>query len=149
MKKLFLAAAVAAMALGVTACGGPEGDYESPSAVIEAHEALHPEWENSQLYSDLEGKTFVVKASQKLDKSDPLGDTEKERQNDGDDHDWLCIPYSDIETEVFLWLTDEEWEAIEYDKNDELLVKVEFIAQRGNSSGSLRQYYINATLAEQ
>ena len=68
--------AVIIAALALVGCNSVKTDYASPKEVIEAHEAIHTEWENNQLYDDLEGKTFKIKANADLDKSNTKGDTE-------------------------------------------------------------------------
>lgn len=148
MKKTFTVLSIALIITAIFAgCGSsPKADYDSPKAVIEALNAIHTEWENNQLYNDLEGKTFIVKTSKTLDKSDPVGDQEAAKKSPG--RNWVCIPYSDINIDVMLWLTNEQWESIKYKKGDTLVLQVEFIAQRGTKNGSLRQYYINAILPE-
>ena len=143
----------------VFACSGcgeaAKADYESPKAVIEAHNAIHTEWENNQLYDDLEGKTFKVKATEGLDNSNAAVETGADKKSDKsekgklDDHRWVCIPYSDIGTDVMLWMTDEQYAEMKYKKGDTLVLEVSFIAQRGTKEGKLRQYYINAILPEE
>ncbi|MBQ7265765.1 MAG: hypothetical protein IJS61_06670 [Firmicutes bacterium] len=150
MKKLYLLLMVLILSFVLSACSSTStaADYDSPKAVIEAHEAINTEWKNNSIYDDLKGKTFKVKTTQKLDKDNPLGDVEKAATYDKEDRNWLCMPYSSLDTDVMLFLTNEEWEKIKYNKGDTLILKVESIMQRGTQNGGLRQYYIDAILAD-
>ena len=143
----------------VFACSGcgaaAKADYESPKAVIEASNAIHTEWEGSKIYGDLEGKTFKIVTTQALDNSNAPAkaetDTEKGNTENGDlkDHNWVCVPYSDINTDVMLFLTDEQYAEMKYKKGDTMVLEVVLIMQRGTKEGKLRQYYINAILPEE
>ncbi|MBR1736859.1 MAG: hypothetical protein IJ736_07570 [Firmicutes bacterium] len=151
MKKTLFMFVVFMMTIILSSCGDftEKADYDSPKEVIKAHENINPEWENNRMYDDLKGKTFKVKTTQKLDKSDPKGNVEEAMANkDKGGRDWMCVPYSSIDTDVMLWLTTEQWENIKYNEGDTLLLQVEFIAQRGSKSGNIRQYYINAVLPD-
>ena len=150
MKKIAVLLIVTLVLSVFSSCGSPlpEADYESPKAVIEAHEAINPEWKNNSIYDDLAGKTFIVKTTKPLDKSDPLGGNSDSQSSSKEGYNWLCFPYSDIEIDVFLSLTDEQWEKIEYKKGDTLILQVDSIGQRGTANGKIRQYYIMAYLAE-
>ena len=150
MKKIFITLlAVLISAAAFTGCSSSaKADYDSPKDVIKAHEAINTEWKNNQLYDDLKGKTFKVTANNTLDKTHPYGDTEKTKTTKKDSHNWVCIPYSDLETDVMLWLTNEEWDKIKYKKGDTLILQVDIIAQRGTKNGGIRQYYLNATMPE-
>ena len=139
------------MMIILASCGDfmEKADYDSPKEVIKAHENIHTEWENNQMYDDLKGKTFKVRTTQKLDKSNPKGNVEKAMANkDKGGRDWVCIPYSDIDIDVMLWMTTEQWESIKYNEGDTLVLKVDFIAQRGTKDGNIRQYYLNASLPD-
>ena len=157
MKKLTSALFLSLICISsFTGCGASaKADYESPKAVIEASNAIHTEWENNQLYDELEGKTFKVKTTEALDNSNAAAETGADKKTDKsakgklDDHKWVCIPYSDIETDVMLWLTDEQYAEMKYKKGDTLVLEVIFIAQRGTKDGKLRQYDINAILPEE
>ena len=150
MKKILSLLFVLTMPLGLAACGGSaaKADYNSPKAVIEAHEAINTEWKNNGIYTDLEGKTFKIKTTATLDKSEPFGDTGKAKKADKDSRPWVCVPYSDIETDVMLWLTNEEWEKLNYKKGDTMVLEIDDIMVRGTKNGGLRQYYINAAPAD-
>ncbi|MBR1852557.1 MAG: hypothetical protein IJ794_05320 [Lachnospiraceae bacterium] len=67
-----------------------------------------------------------------MDKADPIGDQEAAKRSEG--RNWVYIPYSDINIDVMLWLTNEQWQSIKYKKGDTLVLQVDFIAQRGTKT---------------
>ncbi len=148
MKKIIFMLTVLTLIFNLSSCGAKlKGDYDDPEALIDAHEAIHTEWENNASFDDLEGKTFVIKATRDLDKKDPLGDVEKSKGKEG--YNWMCSPYSSLESQVIVWLTEDQWNRIEYKKGDTMLLKTELILQRGSKNGEIRQYYIFAYWVEE
>ena len=145
---ILLITLILAMSTGCSSLA--KSDYEGPGAVIKAELAKNPikEGEINGIYDDLEGKTFKVQTTQKLDKSDPYGDVDSAKEETKSGYNWLCVPYSDITTDVMLWLTDDEWNKLNYSKGDTIVLQIDDVMFRGTKDGSIRQYYINAHLAE-
>jgi hypothetical protein len=104
-------------------------------------------WKHVSEYPISTETVYYTKNS--VDGDDKDKKTDKSAKGKLDDHKWVCIPYSDIETDVMLWLTDEQYAEMKYKKGDTLVLEVIFIAQRGTKDGKLRQYYINAILPEE